>query len=199
MTNEIQRVREEMERAFDPTLIISDEHLEETSPCGLYQLITDVFGTAANPTFPSIVVAVVRKVETGEVLVTIRRNDDRLFYSWITRDGHDYLLFPEDLEGQSVVDLIDRRVEGFSTKDGDFIWTDFHPSPDKAKLAIVGCYWACPFQVTVYDFRDPMNLPLPIIVQFDLPGDDAKFGEWRSSDSLTIIDKQGVVHAFGVP
>jgi len=51
----------------------------------------------------------------------------------------------------------------------------------------------------VYDFRNPMNLPLPTIVQFDLPGNDATFGEWRSSDSLTIIDKQGVVHTFGVP
>jgi hypothetical protein len=199
MTNEIQRVRDAMEQAFDPTLIISSEHREEVSPCGRYLLVTDGFGTAADPTFPSIVVAEVRKVETGEVLVILRRNDDRLFYYWITRDGPDYFLFPEDLEGHSVTDLTDRRIEGYATRDGDFVWTEFHPSPDKAKLAVIGCYWACPYQVTVYDFRNPMNLPLPIIVMFDLPGNNAKFGEWHSNNSLTLIDTQGVVHTFAIP
>lgn len=199
MTNEIQSIRAVMESEFDPSLIICDEHQEVTSPCGKYLLVTDVFGTAADPKFPSIVVAIVRKVGTGEVLATIRRNDDRLFYSWVTRDSHDYLLFPEDLEGQSVVDLTDRRIEGFASEGGDFIWTEFHPSHDKTKLAIVGCYWACPYQVTVYDFRDPMKLPLPIVGQFDLPGNNAKFGEWESDESFSLIDDQGQVHTYDVP
>lgn len=199
MTNEIQRVREMMESAFDASFLISEEHEEVTSPCGKYSLVIDVFGTAADPTFPSISVSTIRDVETGEVLATIKRNDNRLFYSWITRDGHDYLLFSEDLEGQSVVDLTDRRLEGFASVDGDFIWTEFYPSHDKTKLAIVGCYWACPYQLTVYDFRDPMNLPLPIIVQFDLPGNNAKFGQWLTNESLTVIDVQGNAHTFKVP
>lgn len=199
MTNEIQRIRAVMESEFDPSLIICDEHQEVTSPCGKYLLVTDVFGMAADPKFPSIVVAIVRKVGTGEVLAKIRRNDDRLFYSWVTRDSHDCLLFPEDLEGQSVVDLTDRRIEGFASEGGDFIWTEFHPSHDKTKLAIVGCYWACLYQVTVYDFRDPMKLPLPIVGQFDLPGNNAKFGEWESDESFSLIDDQGQVHTYDVP
>jgi len=199
MVNEIQRIREAMAREFDPTLILPEEHSEATSPCGRYQLVTDAYGTASSPMIPSMVVAEVRLAESGEVLATIRRNDDRLFYTWISRDGHDYLLFPEDLQGQSVADLTDRRVEGFASKDGGFIWTEFHPSPDKAKLAVVGCYWACPYQVTVYDFRNPMILPLPIVAQYDLPGNDTSFGEWRCDGSLTIIDKQRVVHIFIVP
>src|SRR5262245_4596182 len=109
MSNEIQSLRDRLEREFDPALLLPEEHVEERSPCGRYQLMIDVFGTAANPTYPSIVVAVIRSVETGEVIATIKRNDSRLFYSWISRDAHDYLLFPEDLEGQSVVDLTERR------------------------------------------------------------------------------------------
>lgn len=199
MTNDIQQVRDMMESAFDASFIIAEEHLEVTSPCGQYHLVIDMFGTAADPMFPSVVVANVRDVETRELLATIKRNDDRLFYCWITRDGHDYLLFPEDLEGQSVVDLTDRRLEGFASNGGDFIWTDFYPSLDKTKLAIVGCYWAGPYQLTVYDFRDPMNLPLPIIVQFNLPGNNANFGQWLTNESLTVVDDQGEVHTFVVP
>lgn len=199
MTNEIQRIRSVMEREFDPTFIMCDDHLEVTSPCGKYLLVTDAFGTAADPKSPSIVVAIVREVSTGEVLATIKRNDDRLFFAWVTREGHDYLLFPEDLEGQSVVDLTDRRIAGFASEDGDFIWTEFHPSHDKTKLAIVGCYWACPYQVTVYDFREPMKLPLPIVVQFDLPGNNARFGQWDSDNSFTLVDDLGQVHTFNVP
>lgn len=199
MTNEIQRIRAAMEHDFDPSLIIGDEHQEVISPCGKYLLVIDVFGKAAAPKIPSIVVAFVRNVATGEVVATIRRNDDRLFYSWVTRDGHDYLLFPEDLEGQSVIDLTDRRIEGFATERGDFIWTEFYPSNDKTKLAVVGCYWACPYLVTVYDFRTPMKLPLPIVCQYILPGNNARFGGWKSDEAFTLVDDQGLVHTYNVP
>ena len=188
-----------MDRDFDPKFIMSGEHLEEISPCGKYHLVVDIYGTKADPAFPSIIVAVIRQVKTSEVIATLKRNDDRLFYFWITQGGHDYLLFSEDLEGQSIVDLTDRRVEGYSSKGGDFIWTEFHPSPSKTKLAIVGCYWACPFQVSVYDFRRPMHLPLPILAQFDTPRDFAKFGEWQSNELLTLEDKYGDVHTFNIP
>ncbi|MCA9024302.1 MAG: hypothetical protein KDA86_03715 [Planctomycetaceae bacterium] len=198
MTNEIQRIRSAMEREFDPSFIMCDEHQEVTSPCGKYLLVTDVFGTTADPKFPSIVVAIVRKIGTGEVLATIKRNDDRLFFSWVARNNHDYLLFPEDLEGQSVIDLTERRIAGFASEGGDFIWTEFHPSHDTTKLAIVGCYWACPYQVTVYDFREPMMLPLPIICQFDLPGNNARFKEWESAEVFTVIDDQGQLHTYNV-
>jgi hypothetical protein len=106
----------------------------------------------------------------------------------ITRDGRDYLLFPEDLEGQTVIDLMTGRVEGFSSPDDTFIWTEFHPSPDVSLLAIIGCYWACPYQVTVYDFREPMNLPLPKVGEFVLTGGSARFGGWVSATAFTLVE-----------
>ncbi len=100
------------------------------------------------------------------------------------------------MEGQTVIDLSSGQVAGFSSPDDPFIWTEFHPSPDKTRLAVIGCYWACPFQITVYDFREPMNLPLPTIAEFMLPGNNAKFKEWISADSFTLLDEIGKVWMF---
>jgi hypothetical protein len=198
MLNEIQRIRDRLQQQLNSKLAIEHEHSEELSPCGRYRLVTDSFATVDSPATSDLVVAVVHERETNEIAATILRNDSRLFYAWINRDGHDYLLFPEDLEGQSIVDVTERRIEGFADKDGGFIWTEFHPSPDKSQLAIIGCYWACPYQVTVYDFRDPMNLPLPVIAEFLLPDNNAKFGEWISNDSLSLIDSRDVSHIFEI-
>jgi hypothetical protein len=76
------------------------------------------YATADLPDNASILVAVVREVAGGAVLATVKRNDTRCFHAWITRDGHDYLLSPEDLEGQTVVDLTTGRIERFSAPDG---------------------------------------------------------------------------------
>ena len=137
-----------------------------------------------------------RRVDTGEVAATIRCNDAYVFHGWVTREGRDYLLCPEDFQGQSVVDLADGRVEGFSTGEDDFIWTEFHPSRDASLLAILGCYWACPYEVVVYDFRTPMILPLPVVARFELPGNDARFRSWIAADAFEIEDAGGNVHLF---
>lgn len=188
-----------MESSFDPTRIIEDEHLVEESPCGKYQLVSDVFGVAEDSDLSEIVEVVLKNSKTGETLVTMKRNDSRLFYSWISRDGHDYFLLSEDLEGQSIIDLTEHRIVGFCSRDDPFIWTEFHPSPDKSNLAIIGCYWACPYQVSVYDFRRPMELPLPKVIQFTLPDNNASFGEWTTNTSFSVIDDQNTVHSFHVP
>jgi len=193
MTNEILAVRTKLQQDFDRTFLIAEEHAEDVSPCGRYRLVTDAFGTVSDPSFPAIVLAVVQSNQTGETIATMLRNDSRVFHSWIKRDGRDYLLLAEDLEGQSVVDLTEGTIAGFSSKDGDFIWTEFHPSPNKEMLAIVGCYWACPCQIVVYDFRNPMRLPLPFVGEFDLPGNDARFGEWVTANSFSIINGEGLV------
>jgi hypothetical protein len=198
MTNDIGKIREWIDRELATAEVYPDEHLTEVSPCGRYELEVDVYATADARGKPSMAVAVVTSTVTGETIATLKRNDDRCFYAWVHRDGHDYLVFPEDLEGQSVVDLAERRVQGFSSQDDPFIWAEIHPSRDGTKLAVIGCYWACPYQVTVYDFTNPMALPLPKIAQFDLPPGDALFGEWVSADSFSLIDNDGSVNSFDV-
>jgi hypothetical protein len=196
--NKIQEVRETLARELASARRDPDERIVESSPCGRYELELNFYATARFPDRVSIAVAVVRATATGEVIATIPRNDEQCFQGWVTRDGRDYFLFAEDLEGQSVAELSTRRVEGFSSEDETFIWTEFHPSPDGSKVAILGCYWACPYAVTVYDFREPMSLPLPILGQFPLPENDGKFSEWTCADSFTVLDREGTVHVFSL-
>lgn len=198
MTNEILKDREAIERGLVSAQLCADEGFIELSPCGQYQLEVECYATKDFPHDATIAVAVIRRISTGEVVATVKRNDTRCFYTWISRDDHDYLILPEDLEGHSVVDLTIGKVEGFSSPDDGFIWTEFHPSPDKTKLAIVGCYWACPYAITAYDFRQPMSLPLPTLGQFILPRNDSKFGEWISDNAFSIVDKLGRVSIFEI-
>jgi hypothetical protein len=193
MTNEIRTVREAIDRGLASARPCPEERFSELSPCGRYRLEVEGYATADLPDHASILVAVVREVASGAVVATVRRNDTRCFHAWVSREGHDYLLLPEDLEGQTVVDLTTGRVEGFSSPEDAFIWVEFHPSTDASRLAVVGCYWACPYQVTVYDFRDPMSLPLPKLGEFVLPGSDARFGEWTGAAAFTLRAPDGTV------
>jgi hypothetical protein len=34
-------------------------------------------------------------------------------------------------------------------------------------LAVDGCYWACPYDLVFYDFREPDILPFPEMQRFD--------------------------------
>lgn len=191
MINEIEKIREAIDRDLVSARLCPEERFVELSPCGRYELEVNGYAPQSFPHYATIAVAVVRDVATGEIIATVGRNDTRDFHAWISRDGKDYLLYSEDLEGQTVIDLSSRQVAGFSSPDDPFIWAEFHPSPDKSRLAIIGCYWACPYLVKIYDFREPMNLPLPTIGEFMLPGANARFVEWNSDDSFTILDEVG--------
>jgi hypothetical protein len=188
VTNEIQKVREATDRGLASARLLPGEPLVELSPCGRYRLEIEEYTTGDGSDYA--VALVTRTVDQQEV-ATIKRNDSRCYYAWVSRDGHDYLLFSEDLEGQTIIDLTTGRMAGFSSPDDPFIWTEFFPSPDRMKLAVVGCYWACPYQVMVYDFHDPLNLPLPKLAEFVLPENDAEFGGWVTEAAIRIRSKVG--------
>ena len=165
------------------------------SPCGRYRLEIEEYATEG----ADFALAIVRRTADGQEVATIKRNDSRCFYTWVSRAGRDYLLFPEDLEGQTVIDLTAGQMASFSSPDDPFIWAEYYLSPGTTKLAVVGCYWACPYQVTVYDFHDPLSLPLPKLAKFVLPENDAKFGEWVSEGVFQVRRKDGAVSVFEVP
>lgn len=198
MANNIQTIREALRRDLATAKLCSDERVVEPSPCGRYLLEVDSY-TTARLDYASIAVATVRSAATGEVVVAVNRNDTQCFYAWVSRAGRDYLLFAEDLEGHSVIDLTARRVEGFSSPDDQFIWTEIYPSPDRTRLAVVGCYWACPYEVAVYDFRDPLSLPLPVLARFELPEGDTAFGGWVGDSAFRFASEDGAVQTVELP
>jgi len=193
--NKIQEIRLTIERGLTSARPCPDGRVTELSPCGNYRLEIEEY---ANSTGGYFSIAVVRRADSGHEISTIKRNDSRCFYGWVSQAGHDYLLFSEDLEGQTVVDLANGNVVGYSSPDDPFIWTEFHASPDRTKLAIVGCYWACPYQVTVYDFRAPLDLPLPKLAEYVLPENDAEFMDWGTEEEFRVQSRNGCVHLFKV-
>ncbi len=187
--NRIAEVRAQIEGAFDAALIIAGSHESLRSPCGKYAIDLDVY--QANDTSNwRITKAVVRLCETGGVIAQFKRNDESFFHCWLDHGGTQYLLCSEDLEGQTCIDLTHRRIESYSSEDS-FIWTEFYPSPSKRKIAIVGCYWACPYVVKIYDFSEPMNLPLTQLKEIAIPSGNSNFGQWLSEDAFTFVGNNG--------
>lgn len=100
-------------------------------------------------------------------------NDSRFFYVWVTANKVDYLICAEDIfGGQTVVDLTNRKMTGYSPNEDGFIWTDFHLSPDGKTLGTIGCYRACPYEIKLFDFSEPFNLPLKEIKEIELLDND---------------------------
>jgi hypothetical protein len=195
MTNEIQSVRAATERALASAHLCPGGPLIVLSPCGRYRLEIEEYAAEGS----DFAIAIVRRMADGQEVATVKRNDSRCFYAWVSRAGRDYLLFPEDLEGQTVIDLTGGQVASFSSPDDPFIWAEYYPSPDRTKLAVVGCYWACPYQVTVYDFHDPLSLPLPKLAEFVLPENDAAFGKWVTEGAFQVRSNLGAVRTFEIP
>ena len=186
MANAIQLIREETEKRLQNAIERSDMRSTEISPCGRYSLTVSYYASGDRPEHVCLSMATVCDSLTGRIIAKLSRNYGSCFYTWITRDGHDYFIFTEDLEGQTVVDLTHGKTSSYSSPDDPFIWAEFHPSPDSTKLAIIGCYWGCPYQITVYDFMVPLELPLPVIASYDLVNNDDKFAKWLTNDSLSI-------------
>lgn len=110
-------------------------------------------------------------------------------FAWVEEhhNGHTYLICGEDSEGQTVIELDTTKRVDFvpsSAKDGNgFIWTSINPSPDGLILAVEGCYFACPYEVRMYDFKNPLSHPLPPIgYGYDLE----TFVRWQDANTAVL-------------
>ncbi len=123
-------------------------------------------------------------------------NEGAFFHSWVDSGPVKYLLCSEDLcGGQTVVDLTNWKLSSYSENNDGFIWTKHLLSPDKKKLAVFGCGWGSPFFIMVYDFTNPMKLPLPEIHQPDWSGYDMI--AWIDNCSMLVHSEENneaIVH-----
>ena len=194
--NQINEIRAEIEKFFNADLIIPSEHISDKSANGNYLLNVDVYAVNDPHRNWYISVATITDLRTNEVVAQIKRNDDSFFFAWIERDEIEYLICSEDLEGQTVIDLTHHHIASYSSEDDLFIWMEFYPSPSMDKIAIVGCCWACPYVVAVYNFHNPTQLPLKRIIEILLSGND--FEKWIDDDSFCIKDKNGNSQTYNV-
>jgi hypothetical protein len=126
-------------------------------------------------------------------------NESRFFYGWLAKNNIDYLICAEDIfGGQTVVDLTNQKIVGFSPNEDGFIWTDFHLSPDGNTLATIGCYWACPYVIKLFDFKNPMNLPLTEINEIRLLENNEIITCWLDDNTieLSLSETETVLEEF---
>ena len=78
-------------------------------------------------------------------------------------NGNLYLVFRQDLYGYSVLDISSHNIlRYFPEKNMElygetFIWTEIEYNSENDILAVSGCFWACPYSVHLFTFKDPMD------------------------------------------
>jgi hypothetical protein len=177
--NNIEKVRINFREHFKGITI--DERTKETtfSPSKKYRVDTFVNGAYAY--------VKVYNVLLNELLFEFIINEDTFRHGWVTKNDIDYLVCAEDIYGgQTVIDLTNKKIEGYSPEAEGFIWTDFHLSPDGTILATIGCHWACPFVIKLFDFTNPLDLPLREIKEIKLLGNDEVIAQWLDNSTLQM-------------
>jgi hypothetical protein len=162
--------RTAIEHFFVPENQIAGSAHRALSPSGRYALEVGRYTTGPNSWDYSR--GVVTRLSDGLVVADVKRNFGHFWQAWVAHpNGNEYLLCGEDYQGYSVINLTqatqavyfpERGYDG-----GGFCWTAVHPAPDGLVLAMDGCYWACPYDLVLFDFSDPARLPLPEIQRFE--------------------------------
>jgi hypothetical protein len=154
--------RKAIERYFVPENRVADSGEIAVSPSGQYEL--EIWGYSSGPNTWSYSQGIVRRISDHTVIADVKRNYGHFWYAWVEHaNGNEYLLCGEDYQGYSIVNLTKETYHVFFPESGhkgfDFCWTAAYPSPDSFVLAVDGCYWACPYELVLYDFRSPEELP----------------------------------------
>lgn len=123
----------------------------------------------------------------NEKILDFFTNEERFLHGWGAADEIEYLITAEDIYGgQTIVDLTNRKLYGYSPDESGFIMTNFHLSPNGKTLATIGCYWACPFVIKLFDFTNPTKLPLREIKEIELLDNDENIVGWLDEETLQM-------------
>ncbi|MBK8147983.1 MAG: hypothetical protein IPK58_07140 [Acidobacteria bacterium] len=162
--NEIERVRSETLKYFDEGGLISGSESESVSPCGKYRLRKSEYRQIKPDCHWDVARYQIFETASDHLIFEFIADDTLSDDShvWIAINGVDYLVCAEDrFGGHSIFDLTNRKFASFSNGEDGFIACRYYPSPGLTKLALYGCFWACPFEVIVVSFGSPMSLPWP--------------------------------------
>ncbi|MBX2798227.1 MAG: hypothetical protein KTR31_11170 [Myxococcales bacterium] len=144
---------------FDPERI---EHRDEhPSPSGRYRLV--ITRHRAPDKGWSYSLGVITREQDGAVLAEVRRNFGHFPFCWMEGhvDGHDYLVCGEDYQGQTFCQLdtaeVFQHLPDAAFDGHGFCWADYRLLSDGRTLLVDGCYWACPYELRLYDVSDPAS------------------------------------------
>lgn len=190
--NNISKVRDEIQKYFDPKQIIDGSQTSSISPSGNYNLETAVYQQTKPDHNWTVTKVRVSDKQSHELMFEFFTDYHSFFHKWLITDKTEYLVGGEILcGGQTVIDLNAKKMKSYSPPEDGFIWSDFYFSPSCTRLAVIGCHWACPYEVRVFDFSKPMELPLSEIKIVSLDDSELDFVEWIDNRSFKTKNYDG--------
>lgn len=195
--NDIEEVRRDIIEYYDPESYISGSDDYSLSVHGIYYYETELYTQTDIRRNWIITKIKIGLLEKQEFFFEYFSDSDNICSAWLNLDHKDYLLFPEAQGGQSIFDIQNTRLYSFYSKQDAFIWSYILPSPDNKRLAVIGCYWACPYELVIYDCSDLFNLPYRCIYrEYISSGYNLK--EWCNDQSIILINSRGDIHTVKI-
>jgi hypothetical protein len=199
MNERYEQRRADFEHRFRSAVVDPATIERSTSPSGLYDLETAEYviaGQAARYSRGRL-----SSVKDGALLADVKRNYSQFWHAWIAHaNGSEYLLCGEDYQGQTVVNLTLRAVHNVFPESGHsgdgFCWVAAYPSPDTSLLAVDGCYWGCPYEIVIMDFRTPDQLPYKEIGRFP---EIWEWNGWLDNETFEYTRRVDVRKSDGTP
>jgi hypothetical protein len=183
--NYIEKIREEIKKDFDEVKFEKGDFETLISPCKKFHLDTRNFWLKDRNL--DLTKVEIYNHNSNTKFLEFFVNESRFFYAWLTKNNIDYLVCAEDIfGGQTIVDLTNQKIVGYSPNEDGFIWTDFHLSPDGNILATIGCYWACPYVIKLFNFENPMDLPLKEINEIRLLENNELITCWLDNSTIEL-------------
>ena len=194
MKNEIETVRQDINLYFDKNNRLGiDEHYE-LSESGLYYYTSERY-RQTDPKRNWIVCKIeIWDIEKSVKIFEYLTNSDDMDYCscWVHKNGKEYLMLPEAFQGQSVFDVSSKQLFSFYSREDPFIWQSIHPSPNGNKVAVDGCYWACPNELRVYNTENITELPYKMIFQdTDFTNErGCVFEYWEDNETIVVCENK---------
>lgn len=199
--NDIESTRSEIEKYFNANNLINGSKSGSFSLSEKYKLETEEYLQTKSDVNWVVTLAKVLDRSLEKPLFEFFADNDHFFYKWLNKEGKEYLVCAETLcGGQTVIDVSNGMMKSYSSREDGFIWADFYMSPSGSKLAIIGCFWACPYEIRIYDFENPLALPLPEIEAIPLLDIDKDSIEWIDEKSFSVEGYDGTArqHVIGL-
>jgi hypothetical protein len=178
--------RKHVEKFFIPENLKPDSGKVDISPSGKFRIEINRYLTLPNSWEYSRGIAT--RSDNGEVIADIKRNYGHFWHAWVQHaNGNEYLLCGEDYQGYSLLNLKTGKYQVYFPEAGykgtGFCWAAVYPSPDGLVLAVDGCYWACPYELVIFDFRNPEIMPYPELARFEALDD---CDGWKDNDTFVL-------------
>ena len=159
--NKYKEMRKEFKAQFDETYIENGDTEEHISPSGNHKIVINYYDKPESWSYSK---ATVIDLKSNKIITEVKRNYGIFWHSWVSHaNNNEYLLCGEDYQGYTTINLTKEKTYTYFPEDGyegsGFCWAAAYPSPDSSLLAVDGCYWACPYDLVLFNFTEPDILP----------------------------------------